>query len=107
NRGRCRANLTGSVHFNGDAHYCCSVHAGDKRCGLCSLRADADGIGLCGNTYVANIDIIRAGGEIPAGILANDYVMTATVTYHSRITNARVAVTCKVVVDGTSAKGRV
>src|SRR5438132_1982531 len=63
-RGGCRAKLTGGVYLNGCARNCCPIDARNKGFRLCSARADANRIGFAGNSSVANIDIVIAGGEI-------------------------------------------
>jgi hypothetical protein len=47
-----------------------AANAGDKRSRLRSHRADADGVGLAGNTKIPDLDIVAAGGEIDPGSIA-------------------------------------
>src|SRR5262249_10489324 len=63
-RGR-RAKLAVGVYLNGKASNCCCRNAGDKSAVLTDVDAldpDGNGVCLCGNTKVANIDIERARG---------------------------------------------
>ena len=49
-----------------------SIDAGDIGVGLSSCRADANGVGLVSNAFVADIDIVIAGGE-----MASSYTLKA------------------------------
>ena len=54
-----------------------AVDAGDERTGLCPLLADADRVGVSRNAHVADVDVVAAGGEIGAGVIAQRDVIAA------------------------------
>src|SRR5438128_5116719 len=56
---------------------CRPVNAGDKSSGLVSFLADADGVGLKANTWVADIDITAAADEVKTGGDAHPDVVAA------------------------------
>src|SRR5205823_8638539 len=66
-RGGCRAKLAGSVYFNGNTHYSCSIDTSDEGFCLGSLCTYPDRVGLGSNTLVPYIDIVVPRGEIAAG----------------------------------------
>jgi hypothetical protein len=65
-RERRHTELTVGINDNGCARNRCSANARDKRGRLAA--AYADGAALAGNTAIADVDIVTAGGEITAGV---------------------------------------
>ena len=59
--------MTTSVNYHRIPSDRYSSNTCDVGGGLCSCSADVDGIGFAGNTAVADIDIIIAGGEPGTG----------------------------------------
>jgi hypothetical protein len=47
-----------------------AIYPRDVSCRLCSIRADANGVGLASDTVIADIDIVVARSEIVASIVA-------------------------------------
>ena len=78
NRRGLDTKLTTGVYPNrrssGDRH---STNTGHEGRGLGSDRADADGVGLAANAFIADVDIVIAGAEIDAGVSAQCDVVAA------------------------------
>ena len=69
------------------------TNASDKRFCLISARTDADSVGLASNTFVADVDIVVAGGEIVTGASAQgDVSVTSGVAIERKSTVGRVFV---------------
>src|SRR5439155_2232030 len=69
----------------------CSTNTGDKRMRVSSFCANADVIGLASFTFVANIDVVTAGGEIGSGGIAQgDVAASRCVIKERKITAGRI-----------------
>src|SRR5205823_13590624 len=104
----CRAKLTGRVYLNGYAHNSCSADAGDKGGRLSSLRANADGVGFGRNTFIADIDIVIACGQIKTGTTAQGDIAAAGFVAKERcLAIGRVVAASRVAIERCLTGGRV
>src|SRR5215471_18970164 len=81
-RGGCRSKLTVRTYKNRGASNSDAIDPSDEGSRLprghaATLRADADGAGLARNAFVADLDIVTAGGEIFAGSKTNPDIVAA------------------------------
>src|SRR6516162_614396 len=84
------------------------ANAGDKRSRLHSPPADADCVGLAGNSWVADIDIVIARGEISTGSPAQcDVEAAGCIVPEREKTHGRVAAAGCIALERSSAGGRV
>jgi hypothetical protein len=68
-----------------------AIYPRDVSCRLCPEEADADGVGLSGDTGVSNVDVATACSEIGACIKAqSDVLVAGCVAVERPITNGRV-----------------
>ena len=93
-------------------HYRCagdtdSIDAGDICVRLSSCRANANGVGLSPNTFVADIDIVIARGEIQTGAKAQGDITVTCVAIERQITVGGVVVAGDVEIERVSTVGRV
>jgi hypothetical protein len=69
-----------------------AVYPRDVSCRLCSIRADADGVGLSSETGVSDVDVVIAGGEIYSTVSTYCDVGAATNVIERLTTNSRIKV---------------
>jgi hypothetical protein len=99
--------LSVAIYLDCCACNCCSINASDKGFCLISASADADSVGLISNTFVADVDIVIAGGKIVTGAKAQcDVVVAAGVVKERGSTVGCVSFAC-VVIDLKKTVGRV
>ena len=76
--GICRSQLPVAIYFHQHrAAKCYPIYTGDKGSRLRSYRADADGVGLGGNTEVSNVDVVRTGSKTSASRTAHGDIVGA------------------------------
>src|SRR5439155_484405 len=108
-RGCGRAKVT--ICIDDNCYPCwnsCPANPGDE-CGcLNSNSPDADGVGLCNDPWVANIDIVTASGEFETGVSAQcDVAMGGRVVVEREITSRGVGKTSRIAIQCTGAVSRV
>src|SRR5204863_1603560 len=100
-----------AVGVDDDAYACCHgrpTNAGDKRMRVSSFCANAHVIGLASFTFIANVDIVTARGEIDSGRIAyRDVAASRCVTGERKPTAGRVVAAGGITKERKIATGRV